>query len=353
MNEWHGSRYWSLVQLICLLRSYEGRCWAERLLYFLMYSSWSLTIKRQDLLPGRAVRISWYITSVGMESRRDISADPEVTVTGYTAPSTGQGMRAVLFDTFGTVVDWRSGISAAVHAFAASRALTLDSDHFADAWRAHYQPSIERVRSGQRPWVSLDTLHRENLDAVLRSHGIDPGASAPGELTSVAAAWHELPPWPDSADGIGQIKRDFIVGPLAPCAMLLIYSKMCFTEVWHPTIGKHTMIGAPLDCPCPANAQQHHGDGGAADRPVTQTMASLMSAQRSSNGTMLGQLAPRPSRISPGSTTSRIHLPPNRRPGRRAPGRMYLLSPPDRRPGSPPARPPPPAPTRHGPGPPP
>jgi 2-haloacid dehalogenase len=124
-------------------------------------------------------------------------------------------VRAVLFDTFGTVVDWRSGISAAVRAFAADRALPLDPDAFADAWRAHYEPAKERARSGQRPYVSLDALHRENLDAVLRSHGIDPGAFGPGELTSLNAAWHYLPPWPDSVEGIGQIKRGFIVGPLS------------------------------------------------------------------------------------------------------------------------------------------
>ena len=136
-------------------------------------------------------------------------------MTGYTASSTGRRVRAVLFDTFGTVVDWRSGISAAVRAFAADHALALDPGEFADAWRAQYQPSMERVRSGQRPYVSLDTLHRENLDTVLRSHDIDPGACAPGELTSLAAAWHYLPPWPDSVEGIGQIKRDLVVGPLS------------------------------------------------------------------------------------------------------------------------------------------
>ena len=120
-----------------------------------------------------------------------------------------------MFDTFGTVVDWRSGISSAVRAFAADRALTLDPGAFADAWRARYEPSKELVRSGQRRYASLDTLHRENLDAVLRSHDIDPGAFAPGELTSLTAAWHYLPPWPDSAEGIRQLKRDFIVGPLS------------------------------------------------------------------------------------------------------------------------------------------
>jgi 2-haloacid dehalogenase len=136
-------------------------------------------------------------------------------VTGYTAPSTGHEVQAVLFDTFGTVVDWRSGVSSAVRGFAAARGLTLDPGGFADAWRAQYQPSMERVRSGQRPYVSLDTLHSENLDTVLRSLDIDPGAFAPGELASLAAAWHYLPPWPDSVEGIRQIKQDFIVGPLS------------------------------------------------------------------------------------------------------------------------------------------
>ena len=94
-------------------------------------------------------------------------ADPEVTVTGYTAPSTGQAVRAVLFDTFGTVVDWRSGVSSAVRAFAAARALTLDPGEFADAWRAGYAPAMNRVRTGELPWTKLDVLHRMILETIL------------------------------------------------------------------------------------------------------------------------------------------------------------------------------------------
>jgi 2-haloacid dehalogenase len=136
-------------------------------------------------------------------------------MTGYTARSTGRAVRAVLFDTFGTVVDWRTGISAAVRAFAAGHALTLDPEEFADAWRGQYGPSMQRVTSGQRPFAILDTLHRENLDTVLQAHGLDPGRFAPGELDSLSAAWHYLPPWPDSVAGLSQLKRDFIVGPLS------------------------------------------------------------------------------------------------------------------------------------------
>jgi 2-haloacid dehalogenase len=134
----------------------------------------------------------------------------------WRASSTGRTVRAVLFDTFGTVVDWRSGISAAVRSFAETHALpSIVPEEFADAWRSHYQPSMERVRSGQRPFVSLDVLHRENLDAVLRSLDIDPAAFPAGELDSLAGAWHFLPPWPDSVAGTGDIRRDFIVGPLS------------------------------------------------------------------------------------------------------------------------------------------
>jgi 2-haloacid dehalogenase len=136
-------------------------------------------------------------------------------VARYIAPSTGQAVRAVLFDTFGTVVDWRSGIASAAASFADRHGLTLDPEAFADAWRAQYQPSMERVRSGMRPYVCLDTLHRENLDPVLREQGVDPAAIPPGDLDALADAWHFLPPWPDSVAGILAIKRDFIVGPLS------------------------------------------------------------------------------------------------------------------------------------------
>lgn len=136
-------------------------------------------------------------------------------MTRYIAPSTRQPVRAVLFDVFGTVVDWRSGVASAVKAFADGRGVTLDPEAFADAWRAQYQPSMERVRSGERPYATLDELHRENLEPILREQGLDPGDIPLGQLNALVNAWHFLPPWPDSVAGIGQLKRDFIVGPLS------------------------------------------------------------------------------------------------------------------------------------------
>ena len=133
----------------------------------------------------------------------------------YVSPATGRPVRAVLFDVFGTVVDWRSGITAAVRSFAAGHGLDLDPAAFADSWRGRYQPAMRQVRSGARPYVSLDVLHRENLAEVLRGLGLDPGAFDPAELDRLTRAWHFLPPWPDSVPGIAAIRQGYIVGPLS------------------------------------------------------------------------------------------------------------------------------------------
>jgi len=133
----------------------------------------------------------------------------------YRSPSTGRPVRAVLFDTFGTVVDWRTGVAREVAAFAAAHGHTLDAEAFADRWRALYQPAMEAIRSGQRGFTKLDTLHRENLDLALRHCGIDPD-QLPGEtLEELNKSWHRLPPWPDSVDGLATICRHYIVGPLS------------------------------------------------------------------------------------------------------------------------------------------
>lgn len=136
-------------------------------------------------------------------------------MTDYRAPSTGQALRAVLFDTFGTVVDWRSGISASVRVFAQRHGISLDPDAFALEWRSRYAPSMSEIRSGHRGFVSLDVLHRENLLASLEKFGVAAEALPGDEVEALARSWRWLPPWPDSVDGIAAMKRHVIVGPLS------------------------------------------------------------------------------------------------------------------------------------------
>ena len=139
----------------------------------------------------------------------------------FTPASTAQTVKAVLFDVFGTVVDWRTGVAVAVDRFAGEHGLELNAGAFADAWRARYVPGMRRVSTGERPFVPLDVLHRENLDGVLEDLGLDPGRFRPAALDELNRAWHLLPPWPDSVPGITALKRDYIVGPLSngtrPC----------------------------------------------------------------------------------------------------------------------------------------
>jgi len=98
------------------------------------------------------------------------------------SPSTGREIKAVLFDTFGSVVDWRSGVARDVAAFA-------------DAWQAKYEPSIELVRNGSRDFVPLDQLHLENLHATLSEFSLDAAGFDDDELADLNAAWERLDPW--------------------------------------------------------------------------------------------------------------------------------------------------------------
>ncbi len=115
--------------------------------------------------------------------------------------------RALAFDIFGTVVDWRQGVAreSAPH-LAALKRPDIDPHLFADAWRARYQPAMAAVRSGARPWVVLDVLHREMLETTLAAHGIDPAAVGAARLGAWTLAWHRLDPWPDSVAGLDRLR---------------------------------------------------------------------------------------------------------------------------------------------------
>ncbi|HEU5041541.1 MAG TPA: haloacid dehalogenase type II [Gemmatimonadales bacterium] len=137
----------------------------------------------------------------------------------------GAPLRVLAFDVFGTVVDWRGGIIAAGEQLAARHRLRADWPALADAWRAAYQPSMERVRRGERPWTGLDVLHRESLDALAPRFGLDGLGDA--ERSELTRAWHALPPWPDAADGLARLRRRYLVATLSngPVALLVALAR--------------------------------------------------------------------------------------------------------------------------------
>ncbi|HEY3573703.1 MAG TPA: haloacid dehalogenase type II [Arthrobacter sp.] len=133
----------------------------------------------------------------------------------FLSRSTGRQLKAVLFDTFGTVVDWRSGVATELGRFADRHGLTLDPSDLADKWRAEYQPSMETVRSGQRGYVPLDQLHLENLKRVLERSGLSLARFASADLEELNLAWERLPAWPDVREGLQRLKSRYVIGPLS------------------------------------------------------------------------------------------------------------------------------------------
>jgi 2-haloacid dehalogenase len=121
-------------------------------------------------------------------------------------------LRACLFDVFGTVVDWRTSVSRDLAAFAREKRIDgIDWLAFAVEWRKLYQPSMEEVRSGRRPFTILDLLHRESLDKLVTRYGIRGLSEA--DVDHMNRAWHRLDPWPDVLDGLTRLKRRYIIAP--------------------------------------------------------------------------------------------------------------------------------------------
>ncbi len=122
-------------------------------------------------------------------------------------------VKALVFDTFGTVVDWRGSIIEEGQAWGKARGLTLDWGRFADRWRAGYGPAMDRVRKGQMPWTKLDGLYRAILEEVLAEFHLE-GLSQE-EKDHWNRVWHRLKPWPDSVAGLTRLKKKYTIAPLS------------------------------------------------------------------------------------------------------------------------------------------
>jgi len=169
-------------------------------------------------------------------------------------------VKALVFDAFGTVVDWRSSIALEVQDLAKRKGLSIDGSKFADAWRAQYGPSMNRVRTGELPWTKLDDLHRMILDKILVDFRIT-GLSET-EIDALNRAWHRLQPWPDAVAGLTRLKRRFIIAPLSNGNIALMTD-----------LAKHA--GLPWDCILGAELVRHYKP----DHEVYQSAADFLNLQ--------------------------------------------------------------------------
>ncbi|MFC7674036.1 haloacid dehalogenase type II [Mycolicibacterium sp. GCM10028919] len=121
--------------------------------------------------------------------------------------------RALAFDVFGTVVDWRSSVIRELTSFGEAHGVDRDWARFADDWRAGYPAAMDRVRSGELPWLKIDGLHRLILDELLERAGID--GVPDDDVDELNRAWHRLDPWPDTVEGLTQLKGSFTITTLS------------------------------------------------------------------------------------------------------------------------------------------
>ncbi len=124
------------------------------------------------------------------------------------------GVRALVFDVFGTVVDWRGSVAREGRMLGEAKGIShVDWAEFADAWRAGYGPSMARVRSGELPWTKIDALHRMVLDELLVRFSVT--ALSEDEKRDFNFAWHRLDPWPDSVPGLTRLKQRYVIATLS------------------------------------------------------------------------------------------------------------------------------------------
>jgi 2-haloacid dehalogenase len=149
------------------------------------------------------------VTAAVAGSAHDSLAEAE------TQPNTPpDGVKALFFDVFGTLVDWRTGVAREAKSILGPLGHSLDWIAFADAWRDQYQPAMEEVRSGRIPYTKLDVLHRQILQKkVLPQFGLDKLKAS--ELNQITLAWHRLDAWGDVASGLSRLRKRFLIAPVS------------------------------------------------------------------------------------------------------------------------------------------
>jgi 2-haloacid dehalogenase len=215
----------------------------------------SYGISRRGFLSGSAAALA----GSRLFAAAPLAAVPAAQGVKPAGPPSGS-VKALVFDVFGTVVDWRSSVTAEVQRLSRRTGVTVDATKFADAWRAGYGPSMNRVRSGELPWTKLDALHRMTLDRILADLGIDAWSEA--DKAALNRAWHRLTPWPDVVQGLTRLKRKFIIAPLSNGNISLMTDLARYARL-------------PWDCILGAELVRHYKP----DREVYQSAADILDLQ--------------------------------------------------------------------------
>ena len=123
------------------------------------------------------------------------------------------GIKALTFDTFGTVVDWRTSIINDLTAYGRKHGLNVDWTAFVDEWKNAYKPGMDKVRKGEWPWTTIDGIYRKALDEMAPRYGLDRLDEA--ALHHINRVWHRLLPWPDAVAGLTRLKKKFLISTLS------------------------------------------------------------------------------------------------------------------------------------------
>ena len=142
-----------------------------------------------------------------------VSAVPAASAQAAAVPDHLADVQALIFDVFGTVVDWRSSIIREGQLLSARKGFDVDWPTFADRWRGGYGPAMNRVRTGELPWTKIDDLHRMVLDELVVEFGLT--GMTEKELDHFNKAWHRLMPWPDSAGGLSRLKTRYTIATMS------------------------------------------------------------------------------------------------------------------------------------------
>ena len=169
-------------------------------------------------------------------------------------------VKALTFDVFGTVVDWRGSIIREGRQLGKTKSIKLNWQRFVDAWRAGYAPAMDQVRRGELPWTNIDSLHRMVLERLLNEFGVSGLSDA--EKDHFSRAWHRLKPWPDAVRGLKRLRKKFILATLSNGNIALLTN-----------MAKHA--GLPWDCILSAELARHYKP----DSEVYLTAANLLGLQ--------------------------------------------------------------------------